>query len=259
MNLAPDHTPETLDEVAVYALGALPPEDARRVRRHLRSCERCSQEYAGLQPAVEAVGVSAETANDASVCPSTLLKPRIMAKVRASASAQSSPAARRQWSWPAYSVAAASLAIAILTAIWNVAVTGQLHQAQQEASRQSERARTLAASLADERTMLSDVMGGDARRYVQGNDEVVARGERLYIAMRKLSEPPRGRVYQVWTLSKGGKTMAPGSTFVPDAHGVAVIALAPDARSTAAVAVSVEPEGGSKHPTSKPIMLVPLT
>jgi anti-sigma-K factor RskA len=259
MKAAPDHTPETLDEVAVYALGALPADAARRIRRHLTSCERCAQEYALLRPAAEAVGFSAETATDARECPSTLLKPRIMAKVRASVPVQTSPANRRQWSWPAYLVAAASLAIAILTAIWNVAVTGQLHQAQVEAARQSERSRTLAASLADERAMLSDVVGADARRYVQGNDEVVARGERLYVAMRKLPEPPRGRVYQAWTLSKGSKTMVPGSTFVPDAHGVAVIALAPDARSTAAVAISVEPEGGSKHPTSKPIMLVPLT
>ncbi|HKU82134.1 MAG TPA: anti-sigma factor [Candidatus Tumulicola sp.] len=260
MSARSPHADALLDDVAVYALGALPSRDARRVREHLRACRICSAEYARLKPAADAVGFAAETTGDDRYCPSTLLKPQIMAKVRAEAAAQPQAApGLRQPLWPAYLVAAACLAIAVVTSVWNVAVTGQLHQAQQEALRASARSRELARSLADERTTLSDLLGSDARRYVQGNGAVIARGGRLYVTMHDLAEPPRGRVYQVWTLPKGAKAMVPASTFVPDAHGVAVIALAADARATAAVAVSVEPEGGSKRPTTKPILLVPLT
>lgn len=261
MSARSPHADAMLEDVAVYAVGALPSDAARRVREHLRSCPICASEYARLKPAASAIGFSAETTGDARSCPSTLLKPRIMAKVRAEAPARRTRTGPvpRQPVWPAYLVAAACLAIAVVTSVWNVAVTGQLHQAQQEAARASARARELAGSLADERTTLSDLLGADARRYVQGNGEVVTRGSRLYVTMHDLAEPPRGRVYQVWTLPKGAKAMVPSSTFVPDAHGVAVVALGADARSTSAVAVSVEPEGGSKRPTTKPILLVPLT
>ncbi len=256
---------DVLDDVAVYALGALPPADARRVREHLSSCEACAQEYARLRPAAALIGLSAETpGDDARNCPSTLLKPRIMAQVRSGKprsdgrSAAASPA-KRVPTWPAYLVAAACVAIAIISSMWNVALTGQLKQTQSELARASQRSSSLAGALADERSTISDLLGSDAKRYVQNNGEVVTRGSRAYIAMHDLPQPPRGRVYQAWTLPKGTTKMVPSLTFVPDAHGVAVIALPPDARTTAAVAVSVEPEGGSKQPTTKPILVVPLT
>ena len=252
-----------LDDVAVYALGTLGSSDAERVRRHVAACSICAGEYARLNSAASALGFAAETSGDAASCPSTLLKPRIMAKIRAdkpvSTTAPPAEPAGRQLVWPAYLVAAACLAIAIISSVWNVALIGQVRQAQQEAARATQHARSLAGTLADERNTLSDMLAAGAKHYAQGEGEVVTRGSRLSVAMHDLAEPPRGKVYPVWTLPRGAKAMVPSSTFVPDARGVAVIAVASDARTTAAVAVSVEPEGGSKHPTSKPIFVVPLT
>src|SRR5579863_1546893 len=252
---------DMFDNVAVYALGALPPAEAAAVRRHIATCYECAQEYARLKSAAALVGLSAESSvADAANCPSALLKPRIMAKIRASnVPARETAPGRRIPAWPAYLVAAACIAIAIGSSVWNVVLTGQVKQAQQELARDTQRSETLARALADERTMLSDLMGSDAKRYVQSNGEVVTRGSRAYVAMHDLPQPPRGKTYQAWTLPKGATKMVPSLTFVPDAHGVAVVALPPDARATAAVAVSVEPEGGSKQPTSKPILVVPLT
>lgn len=249
-----------LDDVAVYALGALPPRDAQRVRAHLQDCTQCAREYAALQSTAALVGVAAATTGDAANCPGALLKPRIMAKVRASARTSRAPLPTgRIPAWPAYLVAAACVAIAILSSVWNVALTGQIRQAQQELARASVRSDSLARALADQRTTLSDLLGTDAKHYVRDGGEVVTRGDRAYVAMRDLPQPPKGKVYQAWTLPKGATKMVPSLTFVPDAHGVAVVALPPDARATAEIAVSVEPEGGSKQPTSKPILVVPLT
>jgi anti-sigma-K factor RskA len=264
MNDRRDPPHDMLDDVAVYALGALPPADARRVREHLTSCAVCAQEYARLKSAAALIGLSAETAGDARDCPSTLLKPRIMAKVRsqksnAAAPSPPLPSTRRIPAWPAYLVAAACVAIAIVSSMWNVALTGQLKQAQLDLARATQRSSSLTRTLADERSTMSDLLGTGAKHYVQSNGEVVTRGSRAYIAMHDLLPPPRGKVYQAWTLPKGSSKMVPSLTFVPDAHGVAVIALPPDARTTAVVAVSVEPEGGSKQPTTKPILVVPLT
>ncbi|MGA8535419.1 MAG: anti-sigma factor [Candidatus Tumulicola sp.] len=264
MNERRDPPHDMLDDVAVYALGALPPDAARRVREHLATCATCAREYAQLKSAATMIGLSAETADDARDRPSTLLKPRIMAKVRSqSVPGKGTPvpgqAAKRIAVWPAYLVAAACVAIALLSSMWNVVLSGQLKQVQQELARASRRSTALAQTLAAERIAMSDLLGTGARHYVAGNGEVVTRGSHAYIAMHDLPQPPRGRVYQAWTLAKGSSKMSPSLTFVPDAHGVAVIALPPDARVTAAVAVSVEPEGGSKQPTTKPILVVPLT
>jgi anti-sigma-K factor RskA len=260
----PDH--DMLDEVAVYALGVLPAAEAQRVREHMASCALCREEYDRLISVASVVGLSAETSGDARECPSTLLKPRIMQKIRSQAVRPAAPIApvkpagiSRSQAWPAYFVAAACFAIAIVSSVWNIALTGQLKSAQQELARSTQRSTALAQSLADERATLSDMVNAGAKRYVVGQSEVVTRGSRVYIAMHDLPELPRGRVYQAWTLPKGGKNMVPSVTFVPDSRGVAVVTLSPDARATAIVAVSVEPEGGSKQPTTKPILVVPLS
>src|SRR5947207_274170 len=53
-----------LDDVAVYALGALPPKEAAAVRGHIATCAECAAEYRRLKPAVDAVAYSAEACAD---------------------------------------------------------------------------------------------------------------------------------------------------------------------------------------------------
>jgi anti-sigma-K factor RskA len=102
-------------------------------------------------------------------------------------------------------------------------------------------------------------MSAESKHYEGTEGEVVTRGSRLYIAMHDLPALPHGKVYQAWTLPKGAKAVEPSVTFVPDSRGVAIVAVPADARITTLVAVSVEPDGGSKAPTTKPILAVPLT
>jgi anti-sigma-K factor RskA len=249
------HPEAMLDDVAVYALGVLAPADASRVREHLATCPQCREEYARLKTAAAAVGFSAET-TDAAECPSTLLRPRIMRQVRASLDRAR---AERPPVWPAYLVAAACLAIAIASSIGDIALNNQLRQAQSQVARSTQRSTELERNIAETRATLSDLLSSDAKRYPINGGEIVTRGSSLYIAMHQLPALPRGKTYQAWTLAKGAAKVAPSLTFVPDAHGVAVVAIPVNARDTAAVAISVEPEGGSKQPTTKPIAIVPLT
>ena len=87
---------------------------------------------------------------------------------------------------------------------------------------------------------------------------MLTHGPRLYIAMHDMPMPPRGKVYQAWTLAKGAKTVAPSKTFMPATTGMTVVRLPEAATTLAAVAVSIEPEGGSRQPTSKPIAMISL-
>ena len=249
-----------LDDVAVYALGAMAPGDAKRVRDHIATCEACRTEYEALRPAAGALAYSAEACATGENGPhvSALLKPRIMREVRRTIASPRQEPARPALAWPAYLVAAACIAIALFSTIANISINGQLKTAQSEldASRVglAQSARTLDA----DRTTIADLTSVDAKRYPVRNGTVVARGERIYLAMHDLPAPPKGKVYQAWTLPKGSKTMAPSVTFVPDPHGVAVLALPQDARATAVVAISIEPDGGSKAPTTKPVAVAAL-
>jgi anti-sigma-K factor RskA len=81
----------------------------------------------------------------------------------------------------------------------------------------------------------------------------------MYLTLAKLPPLPRGKVYQAWTLPKGAKAVQPSLTFSPNADGVAVVALPVDASKVGAVAVSVEPEGGSKTPTTTPTFVRPIS
>lgn len=161
---------------------------------------------------------------------------------------------KRATAWPAYLVAAACFAIALISSIANISLLGQIRQQQRELANLSERSTALARNLAGERTALFDVLDTHARHYQFGAGEVVTHGSRIYLALRAVPEPPRGKIYEVWTVAKGSTKAQAAPTFLPDARGVALIVLTADARSTAEVSVTVEPDGGSKEPTSKPLM-----
>lgn len=258
---------EMLDDVAVYALGTLPADQAARVRAHIATCEECRAEYEALRPAVAAVGTTVEACHDqvhGAVYASPLLKARIMREVRKeqandrAVKPAPAPVRGRMPMWPAYLVAAACLAIALVSTLFNLSLTQQLHSTQAQLAENRQRASGLTQTVAEERIALADLMDQNAKHYAVHDGEVVAAHDRLYLTMHGLPALPAGHVYQAWTLPKGSKTMVPSRTFVPDAHGAAIVPVGTNAAGTAAVAVSVEPEGGSKAPTTKPVALTTL-
>jgi anti-sigma-K factor RskA len=224
---------EMLDNIAMYALGSLSPEEAAEVAAHIETCKECRAEYQFMRPAVTAVAHSAEACADASTgaaAASPLIKARVMQRVRAEARQQRVPRV-----WPAYLFAAACLAIALITGLAQIALN---------------------ARLISQGQTIADLTAPDARRFAFSGGEVLTRGDHLYLAMRDLPAPPPGHVYQAWTLAKGAKAVAPSTTFLPGSGGATVVRLPETATTLAAVAVSVEPTGGSKQPTTKPIALV---
>lgn len=250
-----------LDNVAVYALGALPADEARGVRAHLASCEECREEYRRLVPAVHAVGVSAEACVDAASAggsvapPGPMLKKRIMKQIRPNVAEMR---AVRPIVWPAYAVAAAALIVALVTGIVNISVGSELRQAQTQLAQIGAHNAQVTRELANQRIALADMVSPNSQHYAVNDGEVVRHGNRLYIAMSALPPPPKGKVYQAWTLRAGASQMSPSVTFVPNRSGVAFVPVPVNAHSIAAVAVSVEPDGGSKQPTSTPTFILKL-
>lgn len=249
---------DLFDDVALYALGVLPEPQASTVREHLATCEECREEHRQVAPAVMSVAFSAQ--HDA---PSPLLKQRLMQRVRREATPP--PAARvaemravRPIVWPAYALAAAFLIAALVTSIFNISLSARLQQAQRQVAQLGTHGTQLTRELAQQHLEVADLLSPYSARYPVAQGEVVKRGSRLYIAMNALPPPPKGKVYQAWTLHAGAKKMTPSVTFVPNPHGVAVVPVPVNATMIAAVAVSVEPDGGSKQPTSTPTFVVKL-
>lgn len=237
---------ELLDNVAAYALGLLPAAEAQTVIAHMQTCERCREEYRFLQPAVTAVAYSAEACADpapGASAVSPLLKARIMKQVRGEQASPAAPA-RTPRLWPAYAMAAACLALAVMTGLVNLSLNGRLNHDRAENAAQAQ--------------MIADLTAPSSQHHRFSDGEVVTNGERLYIAMHGAPPPPPGHVYQAWTLAKGAKKMAPSMTFTPSADRVAMVSLPQAATTVAEVAVSIEPDGGSAQPTTKPLMVVTL-
>lgn len=256
-----------LDDVAVYALGALPRDQARAVREHMATCAECGAEYRRLKPAVDAVAYSAEACTDAAngaVVPSPRLKARIMDQVRGRVAPLrvanvGEMRAVRPIVWPAYAVAAACLAVALITTAFNISLNEAVRSARSQVAQLDSQAKILHRKIAAQSTELADLTSTDSQHFAVENGEVVRHGNRLYIAMQSMGMPPHGKVYQAWIMRKGGKTMTPSVTFMPDRSGVAVVHVPAPAGQVTEVAVSMEPEGGSKQPTSKPAFVVKLT
>lgn len=222
------------DVIALYALGALPPDEARAVKERLDSSEEWRAEYEALRPAVTAAAIAEAEDGPA---PSPLLRARIMREVRRTAV---SPApSRRPQMWGA---AAAAIVFATGAIIAGSSLIGnRMHHD--------------ATTIAEQSQTLGDLAAGKRYRFADG--AVVVHGSHLYVTMPKMPMPPKGMVYQAWTLPKGSKKMAPSVTFMPSRDGT-VVRLPQSAQDVAAVAVSVEPAGGSLQPTSKPIAVAVL-
>src|SRR5665213_2224766 len=154
--------------------------------------------------------------------------------------------------------AAAAVVFALVSVIQNFSLRSDLHEAQQRVAALQTHVDADRRTVARDRGMLTDLSASDAKRYTVAYGTVVTRGAHVYLALTSLPPLTRGKVYQAWTLARGAKTVAPSVVFTPSENGLTLVPLRADARSLAAVAVSVEPEGGSRQPTTKPTFVQPL-
>ncbi|MEA2719523.1 MAG: hypothetical protein QOJ39_1387 [Candidatus Eremiobacteraeota bacterium] len=253
---------EMMESVALYALGVLPREDAALVAAFIANDADALREYLDLRAAADSLAHTAEEPVDS--VRSARMKERLMARVRADAAAGS--VARRRtgpaypaWMWGTGLAAAAAIVFSVVTVAQDIGVRGDLASAQRRAAALQTQLAQNDRNARQDRHTLTDLLARDAKRYDVAAGTVIVRRDHIYFAFSKLPALPKGRVYQAWVAPKGSKQVAPSVTFTPNADGVAVVALPVDATRVGAVAVSVEPEGGSKAPTTTPTFVRPLT
>jgi hypothetical protein len=163
-----------------------------------------------------------------------------------------------------WALAAAAAVIAIGSILWALAMMGQIDdlenerdfQDQQIAELNSEREEYLAQTSANVFPLLSTTSGtGDAKAMVYMDPDPNGWGG--VVTFRGMSQPPSGQVYQLWMIE--GDQALPGPTFMPDESGEAMVQVPGEGADSDAMAITMEPDGGSESPTTSPIMQGSLT
>lgn len=271
-----NNRPMDLHELTgAYVLHALPSDERDRFVRHLEDCPSCAREVAELRAATAALGGLAE------IPPPPALRDRVLAAIERTpqepAAEQTPPGpavapvddadpaaagsavepgaavvdldARRLGRRPArWAVAAAAVAAAALVAVVGMAIViGDLQDRAQEAE--------LASAQLEEILAAPDVMTVTAPGPGDAHGRVVAApslGQAVFVSSG-MEPAPHAHTYELWLIDDDGP--APAGLFDPDDHGRVMHMLEGDLVATAAIGVTIEPEGGSPEPTTDPVMV----
>ncbi|MFL1901235.1 anti-sigma factor domain-containing protein [Streptomyces tauricus] len=243
---------DTHSLTGAYALHALDEDERALFEIHLTVCPPCQDEVAGFTATAAklaaATAVTAPSAMKQYVC-SQLGTIRQVTPLRHPPPG-TDIAPRRQL--PRLALIACLTGVSLLGAgtVW------QHHQAEAaavEARQTKHRSDQLVAVLG-----ASDAVSHRASLQDTGGATVIvsrSRNQAVLIAAG-IPSPPPGKIYQLWY--GVGEAMRPAGLM--DAHGATQAVVLEGSPNTAfAVGVTVEPAGGSVHPTSAPLALLALT
>ena len=227
---------------AAYALDALSAEERELFRRHLADCPSCQLEAAEFAATAARLGAAAAQA------PPAQLRAAVLDRV--AVTRQSPPLTRptrlrgRLRSSATWLVAAAVLLVAVAAGF----VASQHERATQLADREQQVAAVLAAPDAQFRR---DRVGAEGRLTVVASRAL----DQAVVLVADLPALQAGRTYQMWLVTAGSPRSV-GTIDEADQVRTLVVRGLDGAR---AVAMTVEPDGGSKKPTSPVIATAALT
>ena len=220
-----------------YALGALSEEERQEVEDYLMTHPELRAEVDDLRAVANLMALAPQEYE-----PSPKLRRDLMNRISSSpdATPAADPSPRQSGLWrvfgPGGLAAAAVLALVTIGMFaWNASL--------------QEENQTLQGELQGQQTYALE--GTGAAQEVQG--EVVRLGdERAVLVAEDLPSLPEGETYETWILRED--IPEPAGLFEPNDAGVAAAPIEGSIEGADAVAVTVEPSGGSSSPTSDPLM-----
>jgi hypothetical protein len=90
-----------------------------------------------------------------------------------------------------------------------------------------------------------------------GQAQLRVTGGHRELVVARLPRLPSSRTYELWLLT-GRRDPVPSTLFSVSAGGAADVAVPADLRRVTRLLVTVEPRGGSLHPTTRPVIQLPL-
>jgi hypothetical protein len=234
---------ELRDDYASYALGSLDGEELDELRAHLaRNCETCTAGVRDANGLVARMSMAVEL-----VDPPKRLRKRVIAMVQ-----PEQRSSRMAWLF----ALTTALALVVAVHIWLrheeshrefLAFEAQHKQLESDFARLNETLALLQDPAAKEVTF-----GKGARGRI-----VISPRHGVAFSGQNMAALAPGKTYEMWIIPKGGNPV-PAGTFAPSADGSALhLRRGPvDLATTAAVAVSIEREGGVDSPTKDQIIIV---
>ena len=233
-----------------YVLGALPEDERLEFERYLAARQDLQAEVEALATVAGLLALSPREQE-----PSPELRSRIMDTVAAEAEhPQEQPrTARRSWLDRLREVVglrdlalagAAMLVVGLFS--WGVLLQGEIQDLQG-------RVQGLQGQVQDQSQGPQMIaLGGAGTEHGARAELVTLEGDRAVLVAEDMPPVPEGKTYQIWVIK--GDAPQPSSLFEPKGDSIAVVVDKP-LEGADAVAVTVEPEGGSKEPTTDPMLV----
>jgi anti-sigma-K factor RskA len=231
-----------------YAVDAIESEtELDMFEHHLRRCQQCACEVAGLRAATTRLAFAAAMA------PPPPMRARLLGAL--AHTRQLPPVIdRRRSLWPRLNRTPLLLSVVATAAVVAVIVLAfALAQTRSELaltrSRAAALATVLAAPDAHARTQPVSVGGSATAVYSPSMHSVI-------VTSASLPPPPAGKVYELWLIGPTGTRPAgflpasPGSRSAP----VLVTGVQPGDH----LGLTIEPVGGTPQPTTQPVLVIPL-
>lgn len=256
-------TPESMrDLVAGYALGALPPDEARAFEAALASSPELQQDLREHRELHAALALAEEEP------PPPELRARLMARIdqtkRATLGGGSGPGffpapARRALTPIALSAGLAALLVVTVGLSLKVRTLNEALRTRDSVLTAREqllaqREETLNAILEPSVQLVTMVAPGERPPVAQVFFDPSKRS--VIVHLFNLTPAPAGRAYQLWLLPKQGNPIA-SRVFdtEPSGHGLERSIAVPADQEIAGFALTIEPAGGSPQPTTTPFLV----
>jgi anti-sigma-K factor RskA len=224
------------DDLAAYALGALDEPEAERLRAHLEGCEDCRRRLRWLEPAVELLPRTVEQLE-----PPARLRESLLETVHAEGAPEAWETRRAapDSRWHRVGLAVWRPATAVAAAVMLVvgAVAGYL--------------------IGEPNGGGTTTIEAQAMPKAPGATGVLERdGSSGILRVQHMPALASNKVYEVWIQRDG--ELEPSSLFVPRKDRSADAAVPGGLDGADAVLVTSEPRGGTRQPTSSPVLSVRL-
>jgi anti-sigma-K factor RskA len=238
---------ELKDCYELYVWSVAGAEERDEIRDHLnRGCEVCMAEVKRARQMAALMGHTADLAT-----PSPKLRKRILASVGFE---------QRRFGWAPF--LAAATVLSLFAAFY---FSGRERDFATLATRLDGQLRTQTIELTRLNEAFAILNGADTTVTSFGKGQAQPPKGKVFVNPSRgvlliasnLPQTPSGKTYEMWVVPKGGKSPLPAGTFQSDAAGNAMHIQrgAVDINDAAAVAVTVENEGGAATPTM-PILIV---
>jgi anti-sigma-K factor RskA len=240
-----DRTFEELKDA--YVLGALPEDERAAFEAYLSEHPERQAEIDDLGGLAGLLAL-APPEHD----PPAALRRRVMDVVRSEASVPTTATTRRSsWFGGFGDLRTAGLAVAAVLLVglvaWNVLLQGDVR----ELRGQVEEARS-----ADQEAPVAQQIELEGSWVEQGaSAEVTSLDDRAILVVEDMPSMPEDRTLQVWVIE--GETPEPSGLLEP-AGNTAATPITKPLEGADAIAVTIEPAGGSEQPTTDPVLLTEL-